>query len=282
MMWQWCVQRLKGRRVLRTNSMRSLCSLFCAVALLPGFAQLSQANEFVPVPGGEIRSVIPESEGDNHIAVADFLVQEAPVTNAEFMRFVLHHPEWQRGNALALFVDEQYLAAWAGPISLSPESGPNQPVTQVSWFAANAYCESQNARLPSWYEWEYVAAADESMADARSMPEWQRDILSWYSRTGGEGIADVRSRPANYYHVFDTHGLVWEWVDDFNSFMVTGDNREQGGADNLQFCGAGAITMEEKENYAVLMRVAMLSALEARYTTRNLGFRCARSAEVKQ
>ena len=60
---------------------------------------------------------------------------------------------------------------------------------------------------------------------------------------------------------------------------MTGDNREQGGADELQFCGAGAITMEEKENYAVLMRVALLSSLEARYTTRNLGFRCARSSE---
>jgi formylglycine-generating enzyme required for sulfatase activity len=38
--------------------------------------------------------------------------------------------------------------------------------------------------------------------------------------------------------------------------------------------------MEEKENYAVLMRVAMLSALEAKYTTRNLGFRCARQGEA--
>jgi formylglycine-generating enzyme required for sulfatase activity len=120
------------------------------------------------------------------------------------------------------------------------------------------------------------------MADARALPEWRQDILSWYSQAGGDPIGDVRNKPANYYHVFDSHGLVWEWVDDFNAFMVTGDNREQGGADQLQFCGAGAITMEEKENYAVLMRVAMLSALEARYTTRNLGFRCAREGEITQ
>jgi formylglycine-generating enzyme required for sulfatase activity len=118
------------------------------------------------------------------------------------------------------------------------------------------------------------------MADARALPGWRQEILSWYSQAGGDRLGDVRSGPANYYHVFDTHGLVWEWVDDFNAFMVTGDNREQGGADQLQFCGAGAITMEEKENYAVLMRVAMLSALEAKYTTRNLGFRCARQGEA--
>jgi len=262
--------------------MRVLTGTFACVALLAGLSQAPQASEFVPIPGGEFRSVIPEDEGDNLIAVAGFLVQEAPVTNAEFLRFVLHYPQWQRDKTVSLFADDQYLSTWSGPISLGPELGPQQPVTQVSWFAANAYCESQNARLPSWYEWEYVAAANDTTADARALPEWRQNILSWYSQVGGNSIADVRSRSPNYYQIFDAHGLVWEWVDDFNAFLVSGDNREQGGADQLQFCGAGAITMEEKENYAVLMRVAMLSALEARYTTRNLGFRCARNDETKQ
>ena len=262
--------------------MRVFVAPFIVTVLFAGLAQYSQATEFVRVPGGEFRSVIPEAEGDNLISVADFLVQEAPVTNAEFLRFVLHRPQWQRGKTVSLFADDQYLSTWSGPISLGSELGLQQPVTQVSWFAANAYCEWQNARLPSWYEWEYIAAANDSMADARELPEWRQGILSWYSQVGGDSIADVRSRPANYYRIFDTHGLVWEWVDDFNAFLVSGDNREQGGADQLQFCGAGAITMEEKENYAVLMRVAMLSALEARYTTRNLGFRCARDNEIEQ
>ena len=73
----------------------------------------------------------------------------------------------------------------------------------------------------------------------------------------------------------DLHGLVWEWVDDYNALLVAADRREQGGADKIKFCGAGAISMERKEDYAVLMRVAMLSSLEASYTTQNLGFRCA-------
>ena len=262
--------------------MRTAIQLLTVVCLSTWLGRYSLANEFVHIPAGEFDSVIPEGEGDNRVAVADFFIQEAPVTNAEFMRFVLHHPEWQRGRAVALFVDDQYLSQWASPISLGPESGLQQPVTQVSWFAANAYCEWRNARLPSWYEWEYVAAANDSMADARALPEWRQAVLSWYSQAGGGRLDDVRSGSANYYDVFDAHGLVWEWVDDFNAFLVTGDNREQGGADKLQFCGAGAITMEEKENYAVLMRVAMLSALEARYTTRNMGFRCARQHDINQ
>jgi hypothetical protein len=35
--------------------------------------------------------------------------------------------------------------------------------------------------------------------------------------------------------------------------------------------------MQDKENYAVLMRIAMLSALKAADTTNNMGFRCAKS-----
>jgi hypothetical protein len=34
--------------------------------------------------------------------------------------------------------------------------------------------------------------------------------------------------------------------------------------------------MDDRENYAVLMRVAMLSSLQAVNSTSNLGFRCAK------
>mgnify|MGYP003466105460 CR=1 FL=1 len=54
------------------------------------------------------------------------------------------------------------------------------------------------------------------------------------------------------------------------------DNRDQGDPDNAKFCGAGALSMDDRENCAVLMRVAMLSSLEAANTTSNLGFRCAK------
>jgi hypothetical protein len=57
---------------------------------------------------------------------------------------------------------------------------------------------------------------------------------------------------------------------------VSGDSRDQGDPDLLKFCGAGALSLRQKENYAVLMRVAMLSALKASDTTNNMGFRCAK------
>jgi hypothetical protein len=60
--------------------------------------------------------------------------------------------------------------------------------------------------------------------------------------------------------------------------LVSGDNRQQSEPDALRFCGPGALTMEQKENYAILMRIAMLSSMRASYTSSSMGFRCASDA----
>jgi formylglycine-generating enzyme len=149
-------------------------------------------------------------------------------------------------------------------------------VVEVSWFAAQAYCASMQARLTTWSEWEYAAAADAHRADARDDPAWRERILAWYSVPSGQALPAVGQSAADVHGVQDLHGLVWEWVDDYAAMLVTGDSRDQGDPDQMRFCGAGALSMDDRENYAVLMRVAMLSALEGHDTTRNLGFRCAR------
>ena len=148
-------------------------------------------------------------------------------------------------------------------------------MTRVSWYAAKAFCEARGARLPTWYEWEYVAAADERSPDARADPVWRQRILAWYSRPSGQALAEVGKGLPNYYGVNDMHGLAWEWVLDYNALLVASDSREQGGADRLKFCGEGALNVADRDNYAVLMRIAFLSSLQAGYTTSNLGFRCA-------
>ena len=81
--------------------------------------------------------------------------------------------------------------------------------------------------------------------------------------------------PPNVHGVRDLHGLVWEWVEDYSGLMVSSDSRDQGDPDRVKFCGAGALSTETRDEYAVLMRIALLSSLEANYTTANLGVRCA-------
>lgn len=230
------------------------------------------------IPGGAFETVLPPAEGIKQVEVAAFALDRIPVTNQAFADFVAAHPQWRRDRIAQVFADDQYLYHWQS--ALQPGAAiRHQPVTRVSWFAASAYCEARGARLPTWYEWEYVAAASESAADARSNEAWRQRILQWYSRPANSSLANVGATPANWYGVQDLHGVIWEWVQDHAGMLVAADNRQQGDPDTLRFCGSGAITMEQKENYAVLMRIAMLSSLQANYTTAALGFRCAADAQ---
>ena len=251
--------------------------LVLATALtLPGVARAAD-DAAVRVPGASFASVFPPDGKSAPAVVRDFMLDVHPVTNAEFAAFVAQHPQWRRGRVPSVFADSSYLMHWTTPEAPAAGTGL-QPVTQVSWFAAEAYCEADGARLPTWHEWELAAAADETRADARADPAWRERMLNWYGRPSTGSLPPVGQSPANVHGVRDLHGLVWEWIDDHASLMVSGDNRNQGDPDLLKFCGAGALSMADRENYAVLMRIAMLSSLSAASTTKNVGFRCARDA----
>lgn len=250
--------------------------MLAAGLLFAGLA--AAATEQVTLGPATFESVLPPAPGVTSTQVAQFRIDTLPVTNGEFLEFVRQHPYWQRGQVPGLFVDAGYLSHWKGPLELGPDVRAAQPVTRVSWFAARAYCESRQARLPTWYEWEYAAAASETQADARHDPAWRQRILDWYTRPSSTTLADVGQSPRNFHGVYDLHGLVWEWVLDYNALLVSNDSREQGGADRAKFCGEGALSAADRENYAVLMRIAFLSSLQAKYGTGNLGFRCAGDA----
>ena len=228
-----------------------------------------------------------------------FSVRVSPVTNAEFQAFVAIHPEWRRDRVAPVFADGRYLLHWHSATGVSdPVDAKNAtlhdgamvadyPVTNVSWFAAQAFCENEGARLPVWYEWEYLAAANASRPDARTDPVWLASILAWYGKPNSKPNSTLNSTlnstsdpdlgsAANYYGVRAMHGVIWEWVDDFNALFISPDSRNQGDPDKLKFCGAGAISLQDKQNFAILMRLALLSSLSGADTTENLGFRCVR------
>ena len=243
----------------------SLCGLL--LALLVGGAA-ADGNPFLPVEPATFRSALPSGK-EEVVKVRGFLLQEHPVTNVEFLAFVRANPQWRRGALPAVMAGGDYLAHWAGPLDPGPQAADSQPVTRVSWFAAEAYCAAQDGRLPYWYEWELAAAASANERDARSDPTWRQQILDWYARPVSAHLPDVKEGSANIYGLYDLHGLVWEWVRDFNSLLPAD-------ADPEKFCGSGAQNLQQKENYAVLMRIALLGSLQASDTGHALGFRCAR------
>ena len=253
--------------------MKCLTLLLTLLALA---SSASKAADYVTLPGGEFRSALPEP-GATKVRVAPFQLRVLPVTNAEFLTFVQAHPEWQRGRVAALFAGPHYLNDWRSPLDHRPLMA-RAPVTNISWHAADAFCRSENARLPSWREWEFAAAADATRADARDDPAWREKILAWYEHPNKDVLPEVGRDAANIYGLHDVHSSIFEWVEDFNGLFVASDSRSQGEENNLATCGAGALSLEDRDNYAILMRIALLTSLQASDTVSSLGFRCARDA----
>ncbi|HEX9153160.1 MAG TPA: formylglycine-generating enzyme family protein [Flavobacterium sp.] len=198
-----------------------------------------------------------------------------PVTNAQFLVFLKKHPENSRSKIIALFADKSYLSQWQSDFNYGSSNLSNAPVTNVSWFVAKKFCQCQGKRLPSMDEWEYAAMADEKRIDARTKEEFNNYILSWYEKPKAYANP-VGQTFKNYWGVYDLHGLVWEWTSDFNSIFLSGESRKDTDTDANLFCGSGSVNATDLMNYAAFMRYAFRASLKARFTTKNLGFRCAK------
>lgn len=210
------------------------------------------------------------------VEVENFLLDERPVTNREFLDFVKKNPKWKRSRVKEIFADETYLKNWKDDETLSADMNPDAPVTFVSWFAAKAYAKSAGKRLPTMDEWEFVAMADEASANARKKPAYSEHLINLYQVKFREKNPVKKSKP-NYWGVYNMFDLVWEWTEDFNSIMTTSDSRTGEYDDKGLFCASGATSATDVLNYASFMRYAYRSSLKANYTVENLGFRCAKN-----
>lgn len=232
-----------------------------------------------PVPGGVYTPLY--SVGSREVEVQPFYLESYPVTNAQFLEFVLENPTWRRSQVKPLFAEGSYLAHWESDLTFAPELA-ERPVVNVSWFAARAYCQAKGLRLPTQDEWESTARASETSADASSDPDFRQRILDWYSRPTPGRPDRVGSTFRNVHGVHDMHGLVWEWVEDYNTILVTGESRGDGDLDRGLYCAAGVSGSVDPGDYAAYMRYAFRSSLKPNYTLGNLGFRCAADTPARR
>lgn len=240
-----------------------------------GFAETNPPPGMAVVSGGVFKPLFRSTADFKEVTVKAFYLDVLPVTNDDFLKFVRANPRWQRSPVKRLFADESYLKGWAGDLELGTNTLPDAPVTFVSWFAAKAYAQWVGKRLPTIAEWELTAAAGYTQPDGEKDLEFKRSILAWYT-SPAEKLARVGAGRTNYWGIHDLNGLVWEWVADFNTAMVTGDARSDSGLDRQLFCGSGSVGARDMSNYTAFMRYGFRSSLKADYCVHNLGFRCAK------
>lgn len=242
----------------------------------PSKTEISVASaDAVVIPSGAYVPLQRSVKDLASVPVAAFRLDVAPVTNAQFLAFVRANPKWQRSRVSPLFADASYLETWASDLELGPRAPADAPVVRVSWFAARAYAAWAGKRLPTTAEWELAASAGYTRPDGKNDEQLNRDLYAWLARPVPAVLAEVSTTRPNFHGVRGLHGLVWEWVSDFNTALVTGESRADSGLERDLFCGAGSVGAKETNDYAAFMRGALRSSLKANNTTTSLGFRCA-------
>jgi len=159
------------------------------------------------------------------VRVGSIRIGRSEVTQAEFLRFVLANPRWRRDRIEPGLHDGDYLKSWISWRQYPPELG-HHPVNQVSWYAAEAFCEWVGGRLPSLKEWQTAAHTAEHRfpwGQVRSTLSplnfcdqacLQRDRSVGLTQDGFPETAPVDSFLAGRTRegVFDLSGNVWEWT----------------------------------------------------------------------
>jgi formylglycine-generating enzyme required for sulfatase activity len=110
-------------------------------------------------------------------------------------------------------------AQWKEVMGNNPSrfKGDNLPVESVSWEDAQSFIQKLNQmndgyayRLPTEAEWEYACRAGTTGDYAGDL-----DSMAWYSANYGGKTHPVGTKQPNGFGLYDMHGNVWEWCQDW-------------------------------------------------------------------
>ncbi|WP_089936968.1 SUMF1/EgtB/PvdO family nonheme iron enzyme [Candidatus Entotheonella palauensis] len=116
-------------------------------------------------------------------------------------------------------------AQWQAVMGNNPShfmGDSDRPVEQLSWEDIQAFIRglqehegSVRYRLPTEAEWEYANRAGSATDYSFGSDGRQLDRYAWYADNAGNQTHPVRQREPNAWGLYDMHGNVWEWVQDW-------------------------------------------------------------------
>jgi formylglycine-generating enzyme required for sulfatase activity len=211
------------------------------------------------------------------VTVGRFAIDRTPVTRREYLEFVRANPSWRKGAVSGGLARKSYLADWQSELDAG-KGRLEAPVTSVSWHAAAAYCKSIDKRLPTVDEWEYVAAASESKANATRDRSFINRLVALYTARSASSQKPVGKGFRNFYGVRDMHDRAWEWTADFKPDPQHDPHHDHASMkehEHTMSCASAAVGAPDPSNFPAFMRSAIRAGLDRRSTMSTLGFRCA-------
>jgi formylglycine-generating enzyme required for sulfatase activity len=126
-------------------------------------------------------------------------------------------------------------AQWQAVMGYNPSSfpGPDRPVEQVSWDDCQEFCRkmaeltNKPIRLPTEAEWEYACRAGTNTEYFSGNGEEALTKVAWYHANSGQQTHTVgEKKAANAWGLFDVHGNVWEWCQDWYGPLSSDDIKD--------------------------------------------------------
>ena len=219
------------------------------------------------------------------IYVEAFYMDKYEVTNAQYKKFVDANPQWQKGQIPDEYHNKYYLNYWNG--NNYPTGKDDYPVTHVSWYAAMAYAEWADKRLPTEAEWEKAARGGLTLMNY----PWGDAIDASKANYDGnfDGPIPIGSYSANGYGLYDMSGNVWEWCLDAHGYYVTPSGKIRSNVEPISITETIYLAhnftqiknSEERvlrggswDNFSHDVRVGIRHGLEPTFAYGKLGFRC--------
>ncbi|MEZ5366901.1 MAG: formylglycine-generating enzyme family protein [Bryobacterales bacterium] len=267
----------------------------CSSPDRPGMVRIGAADFMMGTERG-----FPYEGPPHRVTLDPYWIDTTEVTNADFEKFVGatgYVTTAEEIGTSVVFKPEQHGwdlvegADWRHPEG--PETSiagrMDNPVVDVSWDDAVAYCEWAGKRLPTEAEFEYAERGGLPNAEFawgnEFAPGGQFRANTWQGifpekdekSDGFSGVAPVKSFSPNGYGLYDMTGNVWEWVADWfdpSYYSMSPTHNPLGPKQGTQKVQRGGSWLCSS-NYCQGYRVASRMNTDRDSGLTNLGFRCA-------